>query len=285
MQPWQRHMHFSSVIATDRDAHPSPELSPSSVSSWLHYIACLLENSPRRSTPSPTSIAVPTMRFTASTAFVFAFCTLSTCVWLKLCREGGADALQLTLFGGAAAITREFLSRRLGCSVDLYAIIAAAAPLDYLLQKGSPSWQLLGVGPCDPRRHERTEFGGCAPLQAHACYRYGASRQLEFRTMAACHKALATSAGYARQHVEQCHSFADLSWRGFESCLTVATDIHNRTDRCLNFPLALLNCMMQYGVEEEFLRVTEHMESVQIKKMGHATESSELAESHMSCKV
>jgi hypothetical protein len=96
--------------------------------------------------------------------------------------------------------------------------------------------------------------------------------------MAACHKALATSAGYARQHVEQCHSFADLSWRGFESCLTVATDIHNRTDRCLDFSLALLNCMMQYGVEE-------HMESVQIKKMGHATESSELAESHMSCKV
>ena len=103
--------------------------------------------------------------------------------------------------------------------------------------------------------------------------------------MAACHGALGASAGYARRHVEQCHSFADLSWRGFESCLTIATDTHDRTERCLEFPVALLNCMMQYGVEEGFLRVTENMESVQIKKTGHATESSELAESHMSCRV
>jgi hypothetical protein len=118
-----------------------------------------------------------------------------------------------------------------GCSVDLYAIIAAAAPLDYFLQKGSPTWQLLGVGLCDERRDERTQFGRRAPLQAHACYRHGASGNVDFGMMAACYQAGGVSATKTKHHAQQCHPSVDLPWKGVESCLTTSTDYNNRTER------------------------------------------------------
>jgi hypothetical protein len=73
---------------------------------------------------------------------------LSGCIWLKLFNEGASDKLQLTLFGATVQITRGILSRCLGWSMDIYTIIAAAAPLDYILRKGSASWRLVGVGVC-----------------------------------------------------------------------------------------------------------------------------------------
>ena len=227
------------------------------------------------------------MRFSASTVLLFTLCTLPTCIFLKLTREssGAASTLQLTLFGAFVALAREFLSRRLGCTVDLYAIIAAAAPLDYILNKGSPSWQLLGVGPCDKRRHEQGRFGGCVALQAHVCYAYGASGRLSFGTMAGCYWALGVGAGDARKHVEQCHSDVNLPWKGFESCLTSSMDFGNRTERCVDFPVVMFNCMGRYGVEEEFLEVTAKIERFKVEKVGNATEGDELDQRNMKCIV
>lgn len=226
------------------------------------------------------------MRFSASTILLFTLCTLPTCIFLKLTRESsGASTLQLTLFGAFVALAREYLSRRLGCTVDLYAIIAAAAPLDYILNKGSPSWQLLGVGPCDKRRHEQGRFGGCAALQASVCYQYGASGGLDFGMMDGCHQALQTSAGQAQRHAERCHADADLPWKGFESCLTSSMDFGNRTERCVDFPVVMFNCMGRYGVEEEFLEVTAKMERFKVEKVGNATGGDELDQRNMKCIV
>ena len=225
------------------------------------------------------------MRFSPSTILLFTLCTLPTCIFLKLTRESGADTLQLTLFGAVVAVAREFLSRRLGCTVDLYAIIAAAAPLDYILNKGSPSWQLLGVGPCDKRRHGQGRFGGCVALQAHVCYRYGASGRVDLGTMEGCYWALGVGAGGAKGHFEQCHAGWDLPWKGFESCLTASMDFGNRTERSVDFPIVMLNCMGRYGVEEEFLEVTAKMERFKVKKVGNATEDDELAQRNMKCIV
>lgn len=225
------------------------------------------------------------MRFSASTLLLFTLCTLPTCIFLKLTRESGADTLQLTLFGASVTLAREFLSRRLGCTVDLYAVIAAAAPLDYILYKGSPSWRLLGVGPCDKRRHKQGRFGGCVALQASVCYRFGASGKVDLGTMEGCFSALEIGAGEARGHFEQCHSDADLSWKGFESCLTASMDFGNRTERCVDFPIVMLNCMGRYGVEEEFLEVTAKMERFKVEKVGNATEENDLAQRNMKCIV
>lgn len=227
------------------------------------------------------------MRFSASTVLLFTLCTLPTCIFLKLTRESGADNLQLTLLGASVALAREFLSRRLGCTVDLYAIIAAAAPLDYIFNKGSPSWRLLGVGPCDKRRHEQGRFGGCMALQASVCYIYGASGGLDLGMMEGCYWALGVGAGDARRHFEQCHSDDDgqLPWKGFESCLTTSMDFVNRTERCVDFPLVMVNCMGRYGVEEEFLEVTAKMERFQIEKVGNVTEENDLAQRNMKCIV
>jgi hypothetical protein len=225
------------------------------------------------------------MRFSASTALLFTLCTLPTCIFLKLTRESGADTLQLTLFGAVVAVAREFLSRRLGCTVDLYAIMAAAAPLDYILNKGSPSWQLLGVGPCDKRRHEQGRFGGCVALQASVCYRYGASGKLDWAMMEGCYRALGVGAGDAERHFEQCHSDADLPLKGFESCLTASMDWGNRTGRSVDLPVVVLACMGRYGVEEEFADLTAKMEGVEVKKVGNSTEGDGLAERHMKCAV
>lgn len=204
------------------------------------------------------------MQTLISNVLLFALCVLSACVWLKLYNEGTADTLQLFLFGSTEEVSRNILSQRLGWDVDIFAIAAAAAPLDYLLHKGSPSWRLFGVRPCDKRRHKRTSYGDCAPLQAHACYRYGSSGKTDLRMMLACHEGLQVSAGDAQRHIKQCHSDADLSWKGFESCITTSTTSHEKADDCLNFPLALLNCVRRYGVEEQFVRVTEKMESIHV---------------------
>ncbi|GAB7325976.1 hypothetical protein MBLNU13_g10023t1 [Cladosporium sp. NU13] len=89
------------------------------------------------------------MRFSPLTILLCTLCTLPTCIFLKLTRESGADTLQLTLFGAFVALARDFLSQRLGCPVDLYAIVAAAAPLDYILDKGRAVWRVCGVaGAC-----------------------------------------------------------------------------------------------------------------------------------------
>lgn len=225
------------------------------------------------------------MRLSASTALLFTLCTLPTCIFLKLTRESGADTLQLTLFGAVVAVAREFLSRRLGCTVDLYAIMAAVAPLDYILNKGSPSWQLLGVGPCDKRRHEQGRFGGCVALQASVCYRYGASGKLDWAMMEGCYRALGVGAGDAERHFEQCHTYADLPLKGFESCLTASMDRGNRTGRSVDFPVVVLACMGRYGVEEEFADLTAKMEGVKVKKVGNSMEGDGLAERHMKCAV
>lgn len=204
------------------------------------------------------------MRTLTSNVLLFALCVLSACVCLKFVNEGAADTLQVVLFGSTAEICRNTLSRRLGWDLDVFAIVAAAAPLDYLLHKGSPSWRLFGVGPCDKRRHKRTRYGDCAPLQAHACYRYGSSEKSDLGMMLACHEGLQVSAGDAQRHIKQCHSDADLSWKGFESCITTSTTSHESAEKCLDLPLALLNCVRRYGVEEQFLRVTEKMESIHV---------------------
>ena len=225
------------------------------------------------------------MRFSPSTALLFTLCTVPTCIFLKLTRESSADALQLALFGTAAALAREFLSRRLGCTIDLYAIMAAAAPLDYILDKGSPSWQLLGVGPCDKRRHAQGRFGGCVALQASVCYRYAASGKVDWAMMEGCYRALGIGAGDAEKHFEQCHFDADLPLKGFESCLTTSMVCGDRMGSSVDFPVVVLACMGRYGVEEEFADVTAKMERFEVNKVGNSTEGDGLAEGHMKCAV
>lgn len=210
------------------------------------------------------------MRTPTSNVLLFALCVLSACVCLKFVNEGAADTLQVILFGSTAEICRNTLSRRLGWDLDVFAIVAAAAPLDYILHKGSPSWRLFGVGPCDKRRHKRTRYDGCAPLQAHACYRFASSGDPDIEKMLACHEGFQVSAGEAQQHVKQCHPDADLSWTGFDSCINTSTTSHEKADECLNFPLAMLNCIIRFGVEEKFLQVTENMESIHVQFEEHS---------------
>lgn len=225
------------------------------------------------------------MRYSTSTISLFALCILSGCVWLKLFNEGASDTLQLTLFGSAVEITRGILSRRLGWSMEIYAITAAAAPLDYLLHKGSPSWRLLGVGPCDKRRHKQTRYGNCAPLQAHACYQYGTSVKPGFEIMADCYKAFSIPAKEASLHVQQCHPSVDLPWTGFESCLTASTELQGKAERSLEFPFVLVKCIERFGVAEQFVEVTENMETIKIRQVSNATKSAGSADSHMKCIV
>ena len=129
-------------------------------------------------------------------------------------------------------------------------------------------------------------------LQANVCYRYGASGGLDLGMMEGCYRALGVGAGDAKRHVEQCHSNDDdddddgkLPWKGFESCLATSMDFGNQTERSVEFPLVMVNCMGRYGVEEEFLEVTAKMERFKVEKVGDATEGDELARRNMKCVV
>jgi hypothetical protein len=157
-----------------------------------------------------SNLAYTIMRCSASTISLFALCILSGCIWLKLFNEGASDKLQLTLFGATVQITRGILSRRLGWSMDIYTVIAAAAPLDYILRKGSSSWRLVGVGSCSKQRQGETRYGSCAGLHAHACHRYGASAKPDFQMMASCYDAFRISVREAKHHVMHCHHSVDL---------------------------------------------------------------------------
>lgn len=191
------------------------------------------------------------MRLTASNVALFLLCTFFVCAYLKLLGEGQASPLQLTFAAWGEEATRNFLSRRSGSPIHLYAVITAAAPMDYVLRRASPSWPLFGVGPCDKRRTRLTEIGGCISLHAHACYRFGASGKLDLHTMAACYEVLQVSAGEARDHAHLCHKDAELAWPGVASCITIQQRRFEQRNQSFDGPVILNNCAKRFGVLRE----------------------------------
>lgn len=125
---------------------------------------------------------------------------------------------QLTIAGAGEEFTRHLLSR-FGVSVDLHVIVIAAVPFDYLLTQLIPAWDAIGFDLCNPKRTIPGTFGGCAHLQAHACYQYSArpgtgswdvwqtdaSGSVDFQNMALCHAQHKISVREARQHCWRCH--------------------------------------------------------------------------------
>jgi hypothetical protein len=225
------------------------------------------------------------MRYSSSTILLFALCILSGCIWLKLFNEGASDKSQLTLFGATVHITRGILSRRLGWSMDIYTIIAAAAPLDYILRKGSSSWRLVGVGRCSKQRHGETRYGSCAGLQAYACHRYGASAKPDFQMMASCYNAFHISARDAKLHVQHCHPSEDLPWTSFSSCYLASIESHDHAERSIDLSSVLENCIERFGVGEQFVEAIQNSESIQANKVGDATQDSGSMGSYMQCRV
>jgi hypothetical protein len=225
------------------------------------------------------------MRYSASTISLFALCILCGCIWLKLFNEGASDKLQLTLFGATVQITRGLLSRRLGWSMDIYTIIAAAAPLDYILRKGSSSWRVVGVGPCSKKRRGGTRYGSCAGLQAYACHRYGASARPDFQMMASCYDAFRTSVKRASDHVRRCHHPVDLPWTTFSSCYLASMEPHDHAERSIDLSSVLENCIERFGVGEQFIGATENSEFIRVTRVGDATQDSGSTGSYMQCRI
>lgn len=197
------------------------------------------------------------MRPTISNGLLFLLCTFFACAWVKLFNERNPTAIQLGFFGTSEEVTRKFLSRRLGWPVSLSTILTAAAPLDYLLLKGTSSWRLFGVGPCDSRRSKHTERGGCMPLQAHACYLYGASMSPDLQRMADCYDVMQVSAGEAKRHAHECHPNSDLPWDGFAGCIDTGRGLEKRRKQSNGFSSELhmlMMCAKSYGIEDEVSR-------------------------------
>lgn len=199
-----------------------------------------------------------------STALLFALSTVIACVLLKIIREGGLPTIHVVFIAACEEVTRYLLSRRLGSVVDSLAIGAAAAPLDYILTLASPSWRLLGVGPCDTRRKRKTKFGGCAHAEAHACYSRHANGKANFVSMAACYNLLEVPAGEAKAHYQHCHKSSQLSRNGFFAC--VGTKLKQRddaSDRCYDVGLLMANCARQYGAMDEWAEIVETLGAIQ----------------------
>jgi hypothetical protein len=232
-----------------------------------------------------SNLAYTTMRYSASTISLFALCIMSGCIWLKLFNEGASDKLQLTLFGATVHITRGILSRRLVWSMDIYTIIAAAAPLDYILRKGSSSWRVVGIGPCSKKRHGETRYRSCAGIQAYACHRYGASAKPDLQMMASCYDAFRISVKEVKDHVRQCHASVDLPWNSFSSCYLASMESHDHAERSIALSSVPENCIERFGVGEQFIEATENSESIRVNRVGDATQDSGSTGSYMQCRV
>lgn len=192
------------------------------------------------------------MRLTALNVALFALCTFFVCALYKLAAEGQASALELTFAMLGEETTRYFLTRISGSPIHLEVIITAAATMDFVLRQATATWPLFGVGPCDERRTKSTGFGGCAPLQAHACYQYGARGELDLRIMAACHEVLQVSAVEAKDHVQSCHKDDNgLSWAGAWSCVVVQTRQFEQRHQSFSKREVLRACTQKFGVLDE----------------------------------
>lgn len=206
------------------------------------------------------------MRASTANVFIFFCCAFLACVFIRLKDEGAASA-QLMFPAMAEEILRLFLSTRLGYAVDVLAVAAAAAPLDFLLNNMSPSWPLLAVGPCDKRRHKMTDYGGCAALHAHACYDRGASYGVDLESMAICHNSLGVSAGEAKRHYLQCHTPEELPWAGTRACMGSELKVVKETGNRQRFLEAMIMCATRYRVKEEFIEEIKALDNVQVREL------------------
>lgn len=215
-----------------------------------------------------------------STALLFALSTVIACVLLKIIREGGLPTIHVVFVAACEEVTRHLLSRRLGSVVDSLAIGAAAAPLDYILTLASPSWRLLGVGPCDTRRKRQTKFGGCAHAEAHACYSRHANGKANFVGMAACYDLLQVPAGEATAHFERCHKSSQLSRNGFFACVgTKLKQKDEMSDRCYDVGMLMAKCARQYGALDEWAEVVETLKAVEERMTANEVKASDHIES------
>lgn len=191
------------------------------------------------------------MRITVLNAALFLLSTFFVCAYLKMIGEGNSSGIQLTFATWGEEAARQYLSRRSGKPIHIYAVIIAAAPLDWILHQASPSWPLFGVGPCDKRRTKLTDNGGCTASHAYACYRHSASGKIDFGTMAACYEILDIPAGEAKNHVKQCHKDEELAWQGVASCVSVQTRRFEQRNQSFAWMYVFVQCVERFGVIEE----------------------------------
>jgi hypothetical protein len=170
-------------------------------------------------------------------------------------------AAQLTFSGLGEEVARHLLSR-LGAPIDLYIIIIAAAPLDYLLTQAVPSWDLVGLPPCDQKLSIAGTFGGCAYFQASFCYQYSAAGVVDFHEMETCYKQHRISVREAHAHSQQCHArFPTLYQMSYWSCAAnVMQDVLARKQSC-DLTSVVVRCGDRHGMRTEVFLDLQHSDT------------------------